>query len=129
MAEPLPAYHHGRVAILGDAAHAMTPNLGQGACQAIEDAIVLASVAAPDVPLDLTGYTTARLSRTRMVVRGSYRATRLTGLTSRPATTMRNAGTSLIGRLGPRPMLRQLAPIAAWIPPPLDAAPPFNATP
>jgi 2-polyprenyl-6-methoxyphenol hydroxylase-like FAD-dependent oxidoreductase len=129
MAEPLPAYHHGRVAILGDAAHAMTPNLGQGACQAIEDAIVLASVAAPGATLDLAGYTTARLSRTRMVVRGSYRATRLTGLTSRPATTMRNAGTSLIGRLGPRPMLRQLAPIAAWIPPPLDAAPPFNATP
>ena len=52
-----------------------------------------------------------------MVVRGSYRATRLTGLTSRPATTMRNTGTSLIGRLGPRLMLRQLAPIAAWTPP------------
>src|SRR5689334_22784480 len=46
MAEPLSAYHHGRVAILGDAAHAMTPNLGQGACQAIEDAIVLASATA-----------------------------------------------------------------------------------
>ena len=45
MAEPLPAYHRGRVAILGDAAHAMTPHLGQGACQAIEDAVVLASVA------------------------------------------------------------------------------------
>ena len=45
IAEPLPAYHRGRVAILGDAAHAMTPHLGQGACQAIEDAVVLASVA------------------------------------------------------------------------------------
>lgn len=29
------------VTLLGDAAHAMTPNLGQGACQAIEDAYVL----------------------------------------------------------------------------------------
>ena len=35
-------WSRGRVALLGDAAHAMTPNLGQGACQAIEDAIVLA---------------------------------------------------------------------------------------
>ena len=46
IADPLPAYHRGRVAILGDAAHAMTPHLGQGACQAIEDAVVLASVVA-----------------------------------------------------------------------------------
>jgi 2-polyprenyl-6-methoxyphenol hydroxylase-like FAD-dependent oxidoreductase len=30
------------VTLLGDAAHPMTPNLGQGACQAIEDAVVLA---------------------------------------------------------------------------------------
>jgi len=35
-------WSHGRVTLLGDAAHAMTPNLGQGACQAIEDAVALA---------------------------------------------------------------------------------------
>lgn len=123
MAEPLPAYHRGRVAILGDAAHAMTPHLGQGACQAIEDAIVLASVAAPGAPLDLAAYTTTRLPRTRKLVQASYRATRLSGLTSRPATALRNTGISLIGRLGPNLMLRQLAPIAAWTPPPLTPAP------
>lgn len=39
----LPAWSRGRVTLLGDAAHAMTPNLGQGACLAIEDAGVLAS--------------------------------------------------------------------------------------
>ncbi|MFF3440295.1 FAD-dependent oxidoreductase [Streptosporangium sp. NPDC002721] len=44
LATPLPAMHRGRVALLGDAAHAMTPNMGQGACQAIEDAVVLAHV-------------------------------------------------------------------------------------
>ena len=32
----------GRVILLGDAIHATTPNLGQGACQAVEDAAVLA---------------------------------------------------------------------------------------
>lgn len=38
----LPNWWRGRVALLGDAAHATTPNLGQGACQAIEDAWAVA---------------------------------------------------------------------------------------
>ncbi len=50
--EPLPALHRGKIVLLGDAAHPMTPNLGQGACQAIEDAVVLAHAltAATDRP-------------------------------------------------------------------------------
>jgi salicylate hydroxylase len=39
--EPLHRYSKGRVTMLGDAAHPMTPFLGQGACIAIEDALVL----------------------------------------------------------------------------------------
>jgi 2-polyprenyl-6-methoxyphenol hydroxylase-like FAD-dependent oxidoreductase len=137
IAEPLPAYHRGRVAILGDAAHAMTPHLGQGACQAIEDAVVLASVAGPGTPApapapaadsapaaladgsgpDLAAYTSARLSRTRMVANGSYRATRLSGMTSRPAIALRNTGILLAGRLAPGLMLRQMDPLASWTPP------------
>jgi hypothetical protein len=39
--EPLRQYARGRVTMLGDAAHPMTPFLGQGACVAIEDAMVL----------------------------------------------------------------------------------------
>ena len=39
---PLPHWSKGRVTLLGDAAQALTPNLGQGACQAIEDAVILA---------------------------------------------------------------------------------------
>lgn len=38
---PAARWSSGRVALLGDAAHPMTPNLGQGGCQAIEDAVVL----------------------------------------------------------------------------------------
>lgn len=42
----LPQYVDGRVALLGDAAHAMTPHLGAGAGQAIEDAYILARILA-----------------------------------------------------------------------------------
>lgn len=38
---PIKKFAYGRVLLLGDAAHATTPNMGQGACQAIEDAAVL----------------------------------------------------------------------------------------
>ena len=117
IAEPLPAYHKSRVAILGDAAHAMTPHLGQGACQAIEDAVVLAAVA-PDLP----AYTQARMRRTRMVVTGSYRASRLTGMTSRTAIALRNTAVRLAP---PRLMIRQLDRIAGWTPPGATATPPL----
>ena len=114
IAEPLPAYHRGRVAILGDAAHAMTPHLGQGACQAIEDAVVLARVAGTEA--GLAAYTTARMRRTRMVADGSYRAGRLTGLTSRPAIALRNSGIWLAGHLAPGLMIRSLDRVANWTP-------------
>ncbi|MGP3683568.1 FAD-dependent monooxygenase [Streptomyces sp. IBSNAI002] len=84
LAAPLPRLHHGRIAWLGDAAHAMTPNLGQGGCQAIEDAVVLAHLlpAGDDgadgggagdgdgtdaVPAALAAYTAARRARTDAV--------------------------------------------------------------
>ncbi|HTX09305.1 MAG TPA: FAD-dependent monooxygenase [Solirubrobacteraceae bacterium] len=41
-----PDWHRGRVVIIGDAAHAMTPHLGQGAAQAVEDGVVLARLLA-----------------------------------------------------------------------------------
>ena len=40
-AAPLPRFVQGRVALLGDSAHATTPDLGQGACQALEDSVVI----------------------------------------------------------------------------------------
>lgn len=38
---PIPNWHSGNLCLIGDAAHATTPNLGQGACQAIEDAYII----------------------------------------------------------------------------------------
>ncbi len=65
----------GRVALLGDAGHPMTPDLGQGACQGIEDAVVLAECMGrlPDPVAALSRYDSLRLRRARTIVRGSRR--------------------------------------------------------
>ena len=67
--KPLRHWSRGRVTLLGDAAHAMTPNLGQGACQAIEDAVILGDClrAEPDVIVALQLYERRRIKRTRWV--------------------------------------------------------------
>jgi 2-polyprenyl-6-methoxyphenol hydroxylase-like FAD-dependent oxidoreductase len=118
LAEPLPSFHRGRVALLGDAAHPMTPNLGQGACQAMEDAVVLARLTARD---DLTGaladYTAARLPRTTDITRWSRRAGTMTTWSSRPATALRDTITWLGGKLPPTVPLRGLTRIYDWQPP------------
>ncbi|MCS3528882.1 FAD-dependent monooxygenase [Chryseobacterium sp. JUb7] len=38
---PIPTWHTQNLCLIGDAAHATTPNLGQGACQAIEDSYII----------------------------------------------------------------------------------------
>lgn len=63
---PLPRWTRGRVALIGDAAHAMTPDIAQGASQSIEDAVVLAASlvsARDDVPAGLQAYEAARRPR------------------------------------------------------------------
>ncbi|MEE4418695.1 FAD-dependent monooxygenase [Streptomyces bugieae] len=118
-AAPPPAFHHGRVALLGDAVHPMTPNLGQGGCQAVEDAVVLAHEAAPDADLGaaLAGYTRQRLPRTMEVVRRAERIGRLTTWRSRPACALRAGLMAATARLAPDLALRALDEIADWRPP------------
>ena len=108
---PLSTYVEGRVALVGDAAHAMTPNLGQGACQALEDAVVLARCATDS---DLAAYDAARRPRTTMISRRSARIGQLAQLESRPAVAVRN----LVLRATPSSSyLRSLAPVLSWRPP------------
>ncbi|MEV4565643.1 FAD-dependent monooxygenase [Nonomuraea sp. NPDC049419] len=117
-ATPLPAFHRGRVALVGDAAHAMTPNLGQGACQAIEDAVVLAHLADPGASGDgLAAYSAARTRRTARVVRRSMTLCRLTKWRNPAAVWLRDAGVAAASRLSPDLMLRSMDEVLRWRPP------------
>jgi 2-polyprenyl-6-methoxyphenol hydroxylase-like FAD-dependent oxidoreductase len=64
--QPMQQWGEGRVTLLGDAAHAMTFNVGQGACQAIEDGVVLAKCLGQhsDVSAALRAYEARRMGRT-----------------------------------------------------------------
>src|SRR5262245_46573698 len=73
--EPLPAWTRGRLTLLGDAAHPMLPHVGQGANQAIEDAVTLAAVLAradrKSAPRALAIYESLRRERTARVQRSA----------------------------------------------------------
>jgi 2-polyprenyl-6-methoxyphenol hydroxylase-like FAD-dependent oxidoreductase len=98
----------------------MTPNLGQGACQALEDAAVLTRLVADKsadlIPAALAAYTAARLPRTTSITRWSRRAATMTTWTSPPATAFRDTLTWLLGKLAPAAPLRSLARIYDWQP-------------
>jgi 2-polyprenyl-6-methoxyphenol hydroxylase-like FAD-dependent oxidoreductase len=121
LARPLPSFFAGRVAFLGDAAHPMTPNLGQGACQALEDAVTLARLAAGAdrraVPSVLTRYSAARLARTTMIVRRSRQAAAMTMWTSPFAVALRDSLAAVVGKAAPGAALRGIAPVLDWHPP------------
>ena len=76
---PLRWWGRGPVTLLGDAAHATTPNLGQGACTALEDAVVLAHCLRTVRPAEsaLREYERLRIPRTGAIVRDSWRAGRI----------------------------------------------------
>jgi salicylate hydroxylase len=73
--EPLPRWTRGRLTLLGDAAHPMLPHVGQGANQAIEDGVALATVLATadrrNAPQALKMYERVRRERTARMQRSS----------------------------------------------------------
>jgi 2-polyprenyl-6-methoxyphenol hydroxylase-like FAD-dependent oxidoreductase len=73
--DPIATWSRGRITLLGDAAHPTTPNLGQGACMAIEDAFVLARALAHESQPTraFAEYERTRLGRTRDIVLRSRR--------------------------------------------------------
>ncbi|GAA3893897.1 FAD-dependent monooxygenase [Saccharothrix violaceirubra] len=112
----LPTFVRGNVALLGDAAHAMTPFLGQGACMAIEDAVVLAaSLREHDLPTGLAAYDKARRTRTRRIANASRAAGRFGMFVRTPiATTIRD---TVMRAIPSRLAIRGMTRFTSWNPP------------
>ncbi len=117
---PIGSYTRGPIALLGDAAHAMTPNLGQGANLAIEDAVTAAALLDRhrDIAAALTEYDRLRRARAEPLQRLSRRAGAVLQWSWAPAALLRDA----VMRMTPTgPALRSLRPVLTWEPP--DPAP------
>ncbi|MEO8083074.1 MAG: FAD-dependent monooxygenase, partial [Ardenticatenales bacterium] len=103
---PPPAWSLGRVALLGDAAHAMTPSLGQGAGQALEDAVALGEAVAADpgdIAAALAAYGRRRKRRAADVAARSIRMDRLVQIESPLLCAVRNRIVALV----PPPLVRR----------------------
>ncbi len=117
---PIPRWHDGRLLLLGDAAHPMTPNLGQGGGQALEDAAILARLigAVRDGALPVEGaggvgarYEELRRRRVEEIVERSFRLGRLANLSNPLVVGLRN----LAFRMAPPSLQeRQLASILTF---------------
>jgi salicylate hydroxylase len=107
--DPLPSWTKGRVTLLGDSAHAMLPYLAQGACQSLEDAIVLAeclSRRSTDPVAALGDYEIRRRPRTTKV-QSTARATSIFWLEKDPV--------QISARNGRMRGLAQIDPLAATV--------------
>jgi 2-polyprenyl-6-methoxyphenol hydroxylase-like FAD-dependent oxidoreductase len=113
----LDSYHRGSVVLLGDAAHAMTPNLGQGGGQALEDAIALAAAVsrARNVATALSQYDHERRARTQAMSLAATRQLRFGQQLRNPiAVAVRNTAVALTPD---RVALLAIARYGKWCPP------------
>ena len=91
--KPIKKWHKGRVTLLGDAAHPMLPNLGQGGAQAMEDALILARYLKEfpqNVEQALSHYEKVRIPRVTKIVQGSRMMARMMQLGNPMAVKARN---------------------------------------
>lgn len=91
--KPLKNFAFGNMVLIGDAAHATTPNMGQGACQAIEDAVILADEMAKNSnpALAFRAFEQRRLKRTHYIVNNSRALGRVAQLNNPVLAAARNA--------------------------------------
>ncbi|HYU78037.1 MAG TPA: FAD-dependent monooxygenase [Vicinamibacterales bacterium] len=90
--EPLPRWGRGPVTLLGDAAHPMLPHAGQGAAQALEDAVAIGRAldGVIDVHAALRAYEQLRWRRVHRIVRIARRNARFGSMTGWFEQTLRD---------------------------------------
>ncbi len=115
LAKPLSSFVRGRAVLLGDAAHAMTPNFGQGAGQGIEDAATLAlllrNIGVSELDTALARYSDMRRKRTSAILQRSRMAGRVSQAASPLVVGLRNT----VLRLTPGKVMGVLTQrIQAW---------------
>lgn len=91
--KPIKKWHDGRVTLLGDAAHPMLPNLGQGGAQAMEDALILSRCLKQfprSLESALSHYEQERVPRVTKIVQGSRMMARMMQLENPAAMEVRN---------------------------------------
>ncbi|KAA5543557.1 FAD-dependent monooxygenase [Adhaeribacter rhizoryzae] len=88
----LPQYALGNILFIGDAGHATTPNMGQGACQAIEDGVILAEAWRKNGSFAAAAqyFEQHRRARTQWVIEQSYRLGKVAHLENRFLIKLRN---------------------------------------
>lgn len=91
--KPVTKYAFGNIVLTGDAAHATTPNLGQGACMAIEDAVVLAACVdrEKDTIKAFRDFESRRVDRNRRIVNASYSMGKVAQVSNPLLMRLRNA--------------------------------------
>ena len=89
---PIHKWYNKKVCLLGDAAHATTPNLGQGACQAIEDAYLLAELYKENIPIEIVfkEYQKLRIKKAHSIVNSSWRIGKMAHLENSFSIYLRN---------------------------------------
>ena len=96
--KPFSGWHQGNVCLMGDAAHATTPNLGQGACQAVEDGYILAKLFKSGKPVEniFADYEKLRKKKAHSIVNTSWRVGKLPHIENRFGIWLRNLSMRMI---------------------------------
>lgn len=89
---PIKRFNFGNILLIGDAAHATTPNLGQGGCMALEDAAELDSLLARNDNIEevFSQFQAKRIPRTTKIVNASYRLGKVAHITNPFLVKLRN---------------------------------------
>ncbi|XDD44681.1 FAD-dependent monooxygenase (plasmid) [Leptospira sp. WS60.C2] len=90
--QPISHWQKGKVCLIGDAAHATTPNMGQGACQAVEDAYVLGKLFGQGKSAEevFAKYEKLRMGKAHFIVNTSWKIGKIAHFSNSLAIWLRN---------------------------------------